>query len=54
VLRLLRTTLSSTEIAEELYISVNTVRTHIRNVYSKLDAHSRIEAITIAQEIGLF
>jgi LuxR family maltose regulon positive regulatory protein len=53
VLRLLNTSLSSTDIAEELIISVNTVRTHIRNVYSKLDVHSRYEALARAKELNL-
>jgi LuxR family maltose regulon positive regulatory protein len=53
VLRLLNTPLSSTEIAEELYLSVNTVRSHIKNIYSKLDAHRRTEAIVRATELGL-
>ena len=53
VLRFLTTSLSSTEIAGHLYVSVNTVRSHIRHIYGKLDAHSRIEAITRAQELQL-
>jgi LuxR family maltose regulon positive regulatory protein len=53
VLRLLLTDLSSTEIAEHLYISKNTVRSHIRHIYEKLDAHSRAEAVGRAQELGL-
>ena len=35
------TELSSSEIARELYTSQNTVRTHIRNIYGKLDVHAR-------------
>ncbi len=53
VLRLLNTRLSSTDIAEELIISVNTVRTHIRSVYSKLDVHSRYEAVARAKQLNL-
>ncbi|MES0361854.1 MAG: LuxR C-terminal-related transcriptional regulator, partial [Anaerolineales bacterium] len=53
VLRLLKTHLSSTAIAEELTISVNTVRTHIKNIYSKLNVHNRQEAVQRAQEIEL-
>jgi len=45
VLRLLPTGLSSTEMAEELTISVNTLRTHLKNIYTKLGVHSRYEAI---------
>ncbi|HEV2893102.1 MAG TPA: response regulator transcription factor, partial [Actinomycetota bacterium] len=50
VLRLLATELSQPEIANELYVSVNTVRTHIQGIYRKLGAASRREAITIARE----
>jgi len=50
VLRLLATTLSQPEIAQELYVSVNTIRTHIQGIYRKLGAASRQEAIAIARE----
>jgi LuxR family maltose regulon positive regulatory protein len=53
VLRLLTTHLSSTDIAGELTISVNTVRTHIKSVYSKLDVHSREEAVQKAEKLNL-
>jgi LuxR family maltose regulon positive regulatory protein len=53
VLRLLTTPLSHAEIAEELVLSVNTVRSHIKSVYSKLDVHSRMEAVQRATELGL-
>jgi LuxR family maltose regulon positive regulatory protein len=53
VLRMLDSSLTSEEIARELYISTNTARTHIRNIYSKLDVHGRIEAIQKAKELGL-
>jgi LuxR family maltose regulon positive regulatory protein len=53
VLRLLGTDLTGPEIAAELVVSVNTVKTHIRRIYSKLDAHSRYEAVTRAKEVGL-
>jgi LuxR family maltose regulon positive regulatory protein len=53
VLRLLKTHLSSTDIAEELTISVNTVRTHIKSIYSKLNVHSRQDAVQRAQELEL-
>jgi LuxR family maltose regulon positive regulatory protein len=53
VLRLLTTSLSSTEIAEELVISVNTVRSHVKSIYAKLDAHSRYEALARAKELNL-
>ena len=53
VLRLLATTLSQREIAQELYVSVNTVRTHIQGVYRKLGAASRSEAVAAASDHGL-
>jgi len=53
VLRLLQTSLSAPEIARELYVSVNTVRTHMRHVYDKLGAHRRLEAINRARALGL-
>jgi LuxR family maltose regulon positive regulatory protein len=53
VLRLLTTHLSSTEIAQELFISVNTVRSHIKSIYGKLNVHSRKDAIQRAQELEL-
>jgi LuxR family transcriptional regulator, maltose regulon positive regulatory protein len=53
VLRLLQTSLSAPEIAGELYVSVNTVRTHMRHLYDKLGAHRRLEAIDRARTLGL-
>ena len=53
VLHLLDSALTSEEIGSELYVSVNTIRTHIRNIYSKLDVHGRIEAIQKAKQFGL-
>jgi LuxR family maltose regulon positive regulatory protein len=53
VLRLLSTHLSSTEIAEELVISVNTVRSHIKNIYGKLGVHRRSDAVQRAHELKL-
>jgi len=53
VLRLLGTELSVTEIGEELYISRNTVKTHVRGIYRKLDADGRAAAVARARELGL-
>ncbi len=53
VLRYLPTNLTRPEIAGELYVSVSTVNTHIRNIYSKLGAHSRSSAVRRARELRL-
>jgi LuxR family maltose regulon positive regulatory protein len=53
VLRFLQTSLSAPEIARELYVSVNTVRTHMRHLYDKLGAHRRLEALDRARSLGL-
>jgi LuxR family maltose regulon positive regulatory protein len=53
VLRCLATGLSRREIGARLYISVNTVKTHIRELYRKLDATSRADAVACADALGL-
>ncbi len=53
VLRLLAADYSSTAIARQLFISVNTARSHIRRLYEKLDAHSRLEALQHAHRLHL-
>ena len=53
VLRLLATDLSGPEIAGELVVSLNTVRTHTKNVYGKLGVTSRRAAVRRAGELGL-
>jgi LuxR family transcriptional regulator, maltose regulon positive regulatory protein len=53
VLGLLRTSLSVSEIARELYLSGNTVKTHRRAIYRKLGVSTRAEAIERAQEPGI-
>jgi LuxR family maltose regulon positive regulatory protein len=53
VLRLLRSDLSLREIGAALYVSLNTVKTHSRGIYRKLDATSREEAVDRARELGL-
>jgi DNA-binding CsgD family transcriptional regulator len=53
VLRYLPTNLSAREIADELYLSVNTVKTHQRHLYRKLGARSRSEAVEQARALGL-
>ena len=53
VLRYLPTHLSAPEIGIELYLSTNTVKTHMRNLYVKLGAHNRTEAVAAARGLGL-
>ncbi len=53
VLRLLATDLSNQEIAETLVVAMGTIKTHIRNIYGKLDVHSRIQAIHRARDLTL-
>ena len=53
VLRYLPTNLSRPEIASELSVSVNTVNTHVRNIYAKLQASDRSSAVQRARELRL-
>jgi LuxR family maltose regulon positive regulatory protein len=53
VLGYLPTNLSAAAIASEIYLSMNTVKTHMRHIYAKLDVHSRREAVARARELGL-
>ena len=53
VVRYLPSNLTASEIASELVVSANTVRTHMRHIYAKLDAHTRSEAVARARELGL-
>ena len=53
VLRYLPTNLTVPEIAGQLYLSVNTVRTHTQHIYDKLGAHRRHEAVELARDLGL-
>jgi LuxR family maltose regulon positive regulatory protein len=54
VLRLLRTDLSGPEIADELGVSLNTLRTHTKNIFEKLGVNSRRAAVSRAGELSLF
>lgn len=53
ILSLLNGPLSTPEIADQLVVSANTVRTHIKNIYGKLDVHGRSGAVRRAKELGL-
>jgi LuxR family maltose regulon positive regulatory protein len=50
VLRYLPTNLSTPEIASQLYVSPNTVKTHTLSLYRKLGARSRSEAVTLGRQ----
>jgi LuxR family maltose regulon positive regulatory protein len=54
VMRLIEAGCSNQEIAERLVISFTTVKRHISNIYTKLDAKSRTQAIAIGKELKLF
>jgi LuxR family maltose regulon positive regulatory protein len=53
VLRYLPTNLSAREIANELYVTANTVKTHMHHIYVKLGVHGRAEAVEQARGLGL-
>jgi LuxR family transcriptional regulator, maltose regulon positive regulatory protein len=54
VLRLLRSELSGPEIAGQLIVSLNTLRTHTKNIFNKLGVNSRRAAVRRAEELDLF
>ena len=53
VARYLPSNLRAPEIAAELFVSTNTVRTHLRHIYGKLGVHGRAEAVERARQLGL-
>ncbi|MGZ4650996.1 MAG: tetratricopeptide repeat protein, partial [Kineosporiaceae bacterium] len=53
VLRLLATELTGPEIARHLFVSVNTLRTHTKHIFTKLDVNTRQAAVRRATELGL-
>jgi LuxR family maltose regulon positive regulatory protein len=53
VLHLIAAGYSNREIARELVIALGTVKKHINNIFGKIDAHSRTQAVARARELGL-
>ena len=53
VLKLMAAGLSNQEIAEQLFISIHTVKTHGTNIYTKLGVKRRTQAVSIARATGL-
>jgi len=53
VLHLIAAGLSNRQIADKLFISLNTVKTHTKNINSKLDVRSRTKAVAQAKKLGL-
>jgi LuxR family transcriptional regulator, maltose regulon positive regulatory protein len=47
------TGLSNVEIAQQLVVSHTTIKTHVNNLYRKLDAQNRVQALARARQIGL-
>jgi DNA-binding NarL/FixJ family response regulator len=54
IFRLIAEGLSNPEIAERLYISETTVKTHVTHVFQKLDVRDRVQAVVLAYKSGLF
>lgn len=53
VLQLLAEGYSNSAMAEKLFVSDSTIRTHLRNINTKLDAHSRTQAVAVARRLGV-
>jgi LuxR family maltose regulon positive regulatory protein len=53
VLHLVADGLTNKQIAERLYVTLNTVKAHTRNIYGKLDVHHRAEAVAKARALGM-
>jgi LuxR family maltose regulon positive regulatory protein len=53
VLQLIAEGLSNREIAQELFLSISTVKVHTYNIYGKLGVHSRTQAVAKARALGI-
>jgi LuxR family transcriptional regulator, maltose regulon positive regulatory protein len=53
ILRHLPTMLSNAEIGAEVFVSLNTVKTHLRSIYRKLDVNGRADAVDRARQLSL-
>jgi LuxR family maltose regulon positive regulatory protein len=53
VMQLIASGATNAEIAQELFIAVGTVKNHVKNIYSKLNVHSRAQSIARTRELGL-
>jgi len=53
VLKLLTADCTYQQIGDEMVISINTVRTHVRHIYEKLSVKKRVKAVAAAQRLGL-
>ena len=53
VLQLIAEGLTNPEIADRLFLTLNTVKVHTRNIYGKLDAHNRTQAVARARALGI-
>ena len=53
IIKYIASNLSNQEIADKLFISLNTVKTHLKNIFLKLEVDSRVKAVSKAKNIGL-
>jgi DNA-binding CsgD family transcriptional regulator len=53
VVQLIADGLTNREVALRLHLTLNTVKVHTRNIYGKLDVHSRTQAVAAAERLGL-